>query len=68
MKTLCALLSLGTLSIMSSQVLAGHHGGYRFNPLADCAACHGAELTGLPFGPIWAPSCYDYGATMDKCR
>jgi len=37
----------------------GHHGGDSYNPLADCAACHGEDLTGASFGAEWAPSCYD---------
>jgi predicted CXXCH cytochrome family protein len=35
----------------------GHHGGDRFDPYRQCAACHGAYLQGAAYGKVYAPSC-----------
>ena len=52
--------------IYSDPPATTHHGGDSFSPQADCAPCHGEDLTGASFGAEWAPSCYDcHGSLWD---
>jgi hypothetical protein len=46
-------------SIATDLPTSGHHGGDRYDPLSDCAGCHGEDLDGAPYGTMTAPSCYD---------